>query len=129
MKTFSLRYFLRSAKRLQNDTHKLFARVTVKGKRTDFSLNRRVRWCEWDKAGGCPEGCSPRVKELERFMLTIEEKSYAIERELFESGITVMGELSHPQQKLPELIIPAVFALNHNRNYQIFIIKSFLILF
>ena len=72
MKTFSMRYFLRKPKGQQTEA-KLFMRVNVGGKITDFSLNRKIRESDWDKDAGKPRGRNGTVKELERFMATVEE--------------------------------------------------------
>jgi site-specific recombinase XerD len=76
----------------QKDFQKLYARITVMGKRVDISLNRRIREEDWDQGASRPKGRSKSAVELEKFILTVEEKFYIVERELFDKNIPVTAE-------------------------------------
>ena len=80
MKAYSLRFFLRKSK--SNEAFsKLFVRITTAGKRIDISLNRKIDPKMWDDKSATIKGRKESDKELVKYLSTVEEVFYKIERE------------------------------------------------
>ncbi len=90
MKAFSVTYFLRKSKAENKaPVGKLFARITVDKKRIDFSLNRKIEFENWDASIARPRGRKDSDKELVKYISTVEEAFFRIERELIQESIPI----------------------------------------
>lgn len=92
MKAFSLSYFIRKVKNPESSYYKLFGRLSTNGKRIDFSLNRKIKPANWDATKNQLKGRDKEVKELEKYLATIEETFYRLERELLQKSIPITGK-------------------------------------
>jgi site-specific recombinase XerD len=87
MKTYSLRFFLRTSKKTSLST--LYGRITVQEVRQDFSINRTIDPKSWDSPANKVKGRKDADKELEKYLWSIEELFYKVERILMEKSQTV----------------------------------------
>jgi site-specific recombinase XerD len=85
MKTYSLRFFLRDSKK-SGDLSKIFGRITATGVRQDFSINRKIDPKLWDSNASKVKGRKDADRELEKYLSTIEELFYKVERALIEKS-------------------------------------------
>lgn len=89
MKSFCVTYLLRKLKSEREDLkRKLYARITADKIRVDFSLNRTVEVSKWDEYGNKPRNTKDNI-ELIKYLSTVEEIFYKIERKLMEESISV----------------------------------------
>ncbi|MEL6976316.1 MAG: Arm DNA-binding domain-containing protein, partial [Bacteroidota bacterium] len=56
----------------------LYARITIKGKRSEFSLGRRVDEQRWDSRAGKLRGTSTEVSSFNRFLDNVRNRLYDI---------------------------------------------------
>ncbi len=56
----------------------LYARVTIKGKRSEFSLGRRIDEQRWDSRAGKLRGTSTEVSNFNRFLDNVRNRLYDI---------------------------------------------------
>lgn len=64
----------------------LYARITVNGKRSEFSLRRKVDEKKWSSAGGKLRGTAREVSNLNRFLENIKNRCYDIYDELLKES-------------------------------------------
>ncbi|NAY92671.1 tyrosine-type recombinase/integrase [Muricauda sp. JGD-17] len=68
-------------KKLRSDTDgkaMIYARVTINGKRSEFSLGRRVEEQRWDSRGGKLRGTTTEVSNFNRFLDNVKNRLYDI---------------------------------------------------
>lgn len=126
MKTFALSYFTRRAKGKNKNLFTLYARLTIDGKRADFTLSRLIDPSDWDVTRSCPKGRSAAVKELEKYLATMEELFYRLERQLIEREIPITiesllksykGATKGEEKQESQKTLCAIFEL-HNKQLQ-----------
>ncbi|MGZ4041636.1 MAG: site-specific integrase [Bacteroidia bacterium] len=89
MKSFSVTYLLRKLKSEEKDLkRKVYARITCDKIRADFSLNRTIEVSKWDEYSNKPKSIKDNG-ELIKYLATVEEMFYKIERKLMEESIPV----------------------------------------
>lgn len=68
-------------KKLRSETDgkaMIYARVTINGKRSEFSLGRRVEEHRWDSRGGKLRGTASEVSNFNRFLDNVKNRLYDI---------------------------------------------------
>ena len=68
-------------KKLKSDTDgkaMIYVRVTINGKRAEFSLGRRVEEPRWESRGAKPRGSSIEVSNLNRFLDNVKNRLFDI---------------------------------------------------
>ncbi len=81
--TFSILFYRRG-----NDVNKsgkapIYARITVNGKRSEFSIKRKVLLSKWNSDAGKMRGTKAEARNLNRYIDTIRSKIYKIQDQLF----------------------------------------------
>ncbi|WP_243397020.1 site-specific integrase [Flagellimonas pacifica] len=71
----------------------IYLRVTVNGKRSEMSLQRKARPEKWDPKKGRVRGTIPSTLELNRFLDRIVSRVYQIQGELISDGIPNTSEM------------------------------------
>lgn len=66
-KTLGIQFLVRNS-RYESNTLNLFMRITVDGRRTEFSLKKTLKKEEWNRSRGIPKGNSPEGKSLNSFL-------------------------------------------------------------
>lgn len=86
MSTFSTLFYLKDERRDKNGKAGLYLRITVDGRRTTISLNRKIDPSKWDSRMNKLKGKGYEAEELNRFMATIRHKVNKIQHDLIEEG-------------------------------------------
>lgn len=86
MNSFSVLFYLKDERRDKNGKAGLYVRITVDGRRTSISLNRKIDPSKWDSRMNKLKGKGREVEELNRFMATIRHKMNKIQHDLVEEG-------------------------------------------
>jgi len=86
MSTFSKLFYLKDERRDKNGKAGLYLRITVDGRRTTISLNRKIDPSKWDSRMNKLKGKGYEAEELNRFMATIRHKVNKIQHDLIEEG-------------------------------------------
>ncbi|MDO7172569.1 site-specific integrase [Mariniflexile sp. AS56] len=90
--TFSLLFYPRG-----NDIDKMgnapvYLRITVNGKRSEFSIKRKVTLNKWNSEAGKLRGTTDDVRKLNRYMDSIKNKVFKIHEKLTEDEIFITAE-------------------------------------
>ena len=90
--TFSFLFYPRG-----NDIDKkgkvpIYGRITVNGKRSEFSIKRKVILTKWDSDAGKIKGKTPDVLELNNYMISIQNKINKIHTQLTLNDILITAE-------------------------------------
>ena len=86
MNSFSTLFYLKDERRDKNGKAGLYLRITVDGRRTSISLNRKIDPSKWDSRMNKLKGKGYEAEELNRFMATIRHKVNKIQHDLIEEG-------------------------------------------
>ncbi len=86
MSSFSTLFYLKDERRDKNGKAGLYLRITVDGRRTSISLNRKIDPSKWDSRMNKLKGKGYEAEELNRFMATIRHKVNKIQHDLIEEG-------------------------------------------
>lgn len=73
--TFSLLFWVNTS-RIKNDQVPVYARITVNGKRTNISLQRRLPVSNWDSNRGMAKGTKQSSKLLNKYLEQVRAKIY-----------------------------------------------------
>lgn len=80
--TFSLIFWVNSS-RIKNDEVPIYARITVDGKRANFSLQRRIKLSDWDPERGIVKGTRQQSKLMNKYLEQVRSKVYQSYEDLF----------------------------------------------
>lgn len=80
--TFSVLFYPRGNDIDKNGNAPIYMRITVDGKRSEFSIKRKVLLTRWNSEGGKVRGTTASVRELNRYMDSIKAKIYKIHETL-----------------------------------------------
>src|SRR5690606_9477387 len=86
MNSFSTLFYLKDERRDKNGNAGLYLRITVDGRRTSISLNRKIDPSKWDSRMNKLKGKGYEAEELNQFMATIRHKVNKIQHDLIEEG-------------------------------------------
>lgn len=70
----------------------LYARITVNGQRSEFSLGKRIEVRRWCAAGGKLRGTTKQVSAFNTFLDYVRNRCYRIHEELLKSGEPVRAQ-------------------------------------
>ena len=73
--TFSLIFWINTS-RIKNEHVPIYARITVDGKRANFSLQRRIAIAEWDSERGIVKGTREQARLTNKYLEQIRSKVY-----------------------------------------------------
>lgn len=90
--TFSILFYPRGNDIDKNGYAPIYARITVNGKRSEFSIRRKVQLTRWNSDAGKIRGTTPDVRELNKYLLSIELKINKIQEQLSEKNILITSE-------------------------------------
>ncbi|GMN10848.1 site-specific integrase [Croceitalea sp. MTPC9] len=86
MNSFSTLFYIKDERRDKNGKAGLYLRITVDGRRTGISLNRKIDPSKWDSRMNKLKGKGVEAEELNQFMTTIRHKINRIQHQLIEEG-------------------------------------------
>ncbi len=81
--TFSVLFFTRKLNRNTNDLS-IYARITVNGKCSEMSLQRKTSVNEWDSSKGRLKGTTPRIKKLNSYLDQVYSKLLDTQKKLLD---------------------------------------------
>jgi len=84
MNSFSTLFYLKDERRDKNEKAGPYLRITMDGRRTSISLNRKIDPSKWDYRMNKLKGKGYEAEELNRFMATIRHKVNIIQHDLIE---------------------------------------------
>ncbi len=110
--TFSVLFYPRGNDIDKNGNAPIYMRITVDGKRSEFSIKRKVLLTRWNSEGGKVRGTTASVRELNRYMDSIKAKIYKIHE-----------TLSDNQELITAVIIKSIYqgkGIKHKMLLEIF---------
>jgi site-specific recombinase XerD len=84
--TFSILFYLQRNKATIDGKAPIYVRVTVNGKRSQISVNRKIKVEKWNGKMGKVIGTSAETKELNHYLDTIKNRIYKIQEKLQEQN-------------------------------------------
>lgn len=90
--TFSIIFYPRGNDTDKNGKAPIYARITVNGKRSEFSIKRKVLLEKWNSDTGKITGKTPDILELNQYMISIQNKINKIQAQLSENETTITAE-------------------------------------
>ena len=91
--TFSVLFYPRGNDIDKNGNAPIYLRITVNGKRSEFSIKRKVLLNKWNSEAGKVRGTTADVRELNRYMDSIKVKVHKIQESLLENQELVTSEI------------------------------------
>lgn len=85
-KTFSILFFLQRNKVTKDGKAPIYMRITVNGKRSQISIKRKVAIEKWNSEAGKVLGKSMEVRELNRYLNSLENKIFKIQQKLLDDN-------------------------------------------
>ena len=125
--TFSILFYLRTSKKKKNGTIPIYVRVTVNGKRSDFSAKRSIDASKWNKYKARAKGTNEVTRTLNTYLDTLKQDLYDSHQHLLNKGKVVSAKAltNHYLGKSEEKkTILEVFKL-HNDNITALIGKGY----
>ncbi len=86
MNSFSTLFYIKDERHDKNGKAGLYLRISVDGRRTGISLNRKIDPSKWDSRMNKLKGKGVEAEELNQFMTTIRHKINRIQHQLIEEG-------------------------------------------
>lgn len=90
---FSVLFYPRGNDMDRNGNAPIYLRITVNGRRSEFSIRRKVLMTKWNSEAGKVRGTTIDVRELNRYMDTIKVKIYKIQETLSESNTLITADI------------------------------------
>lgn len=90
--TFSILFYPRGNDIDRNGNAPIYARITVNGKRSEFSIKRKVLLTKWNSDAGKMRGTTSEVRELNKYMASIRTKINKIQEQLSEKETLVTAQ-------------------------------------
>lgn len=88
-KTFSLLFYIRTTKTKSDGTIPIYVRITINGKRAEFSTKRTIEPTKWNNAKGRAKGSNEQIKALNKYLDTIQAKVYDKQQELMQKNKSI----------------------------------------
>ena len=88
-KTFSLLFYIRTTKTKSDGTIPIYVRITINGKRAEFSTKRTIEPTKWNNAKGRAKGSNEQIKSLNKYLDTIQAKVYDKQQELMQKNKSI----------------------------------------
>jgi len=91
--TFSIIFFLQRNKATNDGKAPIYLRITVNGRRSLISVNRKILMDQWNNEAGKVNGTTPEIRDLNRYMDSIRYKIYKIQLKLQENNRGITSQL------------------------------------
>lgn len=90
---FSLLFYIKASKADSNNKANIYCRITVDGKRSEFSIRRKVDVKKWNSAIGKMKGYSQEAHALNRYINTITNKIHKTHQRLIDDNKVISATL------------------------------------
>ena len=84
--TFSILFYIRTSKQKKDGTTPIYVRITVNGKRSDFSAKRSIDASKWNTSKARAKGTTEVVRALNIYLDTIQAQIYEHQQLLISNG-------------------------------------------
>lgn len=92
IKTFHHIFFLKKPKGYEKGPVPIYLRITVEGKRAEFSIARNVEHTSWNQAAGKMKGTSEEVKKFNAHLDALQSKLYDAHQALIRENKLITAE-------------------------------------
>jgi hypothetical protein len=79
-KTFSILFYLQRNKATKDGKAPIYLRSTVNGRRSQISIKRKISINKWNNEAGKVIGTTLEVKELNRYLNSLEHRVFKIQQ-------------------------------------------------
>ena len=90
--TFKLLFFLRKPKHYKEGPQSIYLRITIKGQRSEFSVQRECDPKFWNEQNGRMVGTRETVRQLNAYLDGLVTRIYTFQNELIQNRISVTAE-------------------------------------
>jgi hypothetical protein len=84
--TFTVLFYIKRTKKLQDGTVPIYVRITVNGERSEWSLHKSIEELQWNKEKGCAQGYSKDARDTNSQLDLVKANLILKKREIEESG-------------------------------------------
>jgi site-specific recombinase XerD len=84
--TFSILFFLQRNKVTKDGKAPIYLRITVNGRRSQISIKRKISINKWNNEAGKVIGTTLEVKELNRYLNSLEHRVFKIQQKLLDDN-------------------------------------------
>ncbi len=91
--TFSVLFYPKGSNIDKDGMIPIYSRITVDGKRSEFSIGRKVLLTKWNSDAGKIRGTTSNVRELNRYMGSIRHKIHQIQERLSKEDALITAEI------------------------------------
>ncbi|RXG17140.1 site-specific recombinase XerD [Leeuwenhoekiella aestuarii] len=114
--TYSTLFYPKGSNTDKNGLVPIYARITVNGKRSEFSIKRKVSQSKWNSEAGKLKGTTIEVREFNRFLNNVRTKINKLYDKLVENEETITADklkLLYQGKSLKPKMLLAIFQ-EHN---------------
>ena len=90
--TFSILFYIRTSKQKADGTTPIYVRITVNGKRSDFSAKRSIDASKWKKEKARAKGTNEAARTLNTYLDTLQQKLYDSHQHLLNKGKVISAK-------------------------------------
>jgi site-specific recombinase XerD len=90
--TFSILFYLRTSKKKKNGSIPIYVRITINGKRSDFSAKRSIEIGKWNKSKTREKGTNESARTLNTYLDTLKQKLYESHQYLLNKGKVISAK-------------------------------------
>lgn len=90
--SFSLLFYIKKSKADSLGNANIYLRITVDGKRAEFSIRRKIHPTRWSTETGLAKGSSKEIQELNRYISSIKNRIYHYQQRFIEKGLPITAE-------------------------------------
>ncbi|HEY9219973.1 MAG TPA: Arm DNA-binding domain-containing protein [Lutibacter sp.] len=85
--SFNLIFYIKKTKADASGKSMIYMRITVNGRRSELSIQRKVDILKWNNQAGKAKGYSEEVQKINQLIDTIQNKIYKIHHNFVEKNI------------------------------------------
>ncbi|MBP0902656.1 site-specific integrase [Mariniflexile gromovii] len=90
--SLSILFYIKKSKADSLGKANIYLRITVDGKRAEFSIRRKITPARWSNETGLAKGNSSETQELNRYISSIKNKLYQCEQRFIDKGIPITSK-------------------------------------
>ena len=90
--SISLLFYIKKTKLDRNNKTNIYLRITVNGKRAEFSIQRKISLDKWNQSSSKVRGYSKEAQEINQYLDLIKNKIYKIHRRLVEENMNYTSQ-------------------------------------
>jgi site-specific recombinase XerD len=125
--TFSVLFYPKRRDSDLPDKASVYMRITVNGRRSELSINRKVNVSKWNQKAEKLSGTKEEVKDFNSYLDALRNKIYAIHQQLLRRDIKITSEAiknSYLGVDEKQIMLLEIFQ-NHNEQMEMLIAKEY----